>query len=332
MFKQPKKSSVLMGMLAGGLVALLLLGSGEMAIAVEKYPAKDIKMIGTHPPGTVYDTTMRIFAPYWEKELRTKLVIEGMPGGAGRRARAYAYHQKPDGYTLLFTGYTSMNIGELLFDAPYKTLEFTHIGTLYGYDYHCIAVKPDSPIKNFNELVEIAKDKKRSLKMACGGMGATDEIISVMLKKEMGRDHILVPFQTDAENRMAVLGGKVDAQIIAVQEVALYKDVRPLALVGAERSEFLPEVPTITELGYKNILDAVTFMGILGPPKMPKDITDTLIRTYEKAYDNKEMLDKIRKTQLIPMKLSGEEFKKFVTELHERTKPYIPLMLKEQAK
>lgn len=330
MFKQTKKSAVLIGMLAGGLVALLLLGFGEMAIAAEKYPAKNITMVGTHPPGTVYDSTMRIFAPYWEKELGTKLVIEGMPGGAGRRARAHAYRQKPDGYTLLFTGYTSMNIGELAFDAQYKTLEFTHIGTLYGHDYHCIAVKPDSPIKNFNELVEMAK--KRPLKMACGGMGATDEIISVMLKKEIGLDHILVPFQTDAENRMAVLGGKVDVQIIAVQEVALYKDVRPLAIVGAERSEFLPEVPTITELGYKNILDAVTFMGLVGPPAMPKDITDTLISTYEKAYDNKEMQDKIKKTQLIPMKLSGEEFKKFVAKLHESTKLYVPLMKKEQAK
>ena len=166
--------------------------SGEAAATT--FPEKPVKMIITHDPGASIDIQARLIAPYIEKYLGQKIVLENMPGAGGRKARAFAYHAEPDGYTILATGFPSPMIGELMFQGDFKTMEYSFIGLFQGHDSQVVVVPKDSPYKTLKDLADASKEKP--IVISTAGTGSTDHLAAVLLKESAGLNSTLVPFDS----------------------------------------------------------------------------------------------------------------------------------------
>lgn len=296
-------------------------GAGDKAQA--KYPTGPVKVILTHGAGGSVDTQARLIAPFVEKNLGSPLVLENMEGAGGRKARAFVYKAKPDGYTLLVTGMPSTIVGEMLYNGDYKTPDYTFIYNFVGKDYSLVTVAEKSPIKDYKELVEKSKAKK--LKLGTAGTGTTDHLAAVILKEKTGLQFDIVPFDSTSDQMMALLGGKLDAIMDAVSSTGVRSDLRPLMVMGPQRSEMLPNVPVLQELGFP-ALDVSYSLGIVGPPGMPEDIRKTLENAFDKAAKDPQYLAKLKEAKTLPMPLAGADYKKMVTALYESTKAVIPTM------
>lgn len=289
----------------------------------EKYPSRPIKVILTHGVGGSVDTQARLIAPYVEKYLGASLALENMEGAGGRKARAFVYKAEPDGYTLMVTGFPSTVVGELLYEGDYKTTDFTFIHSFMGKDYSLVAVSTKSPFQSYKELVE--QSKKKPLKVGTAGTGTTDHLTAVMLKHYTGLQYELVPFDSTADSMMALLGGKIDAIMDAVSTTAVRSDLRALVVTAPERSEYLPDVPTLAEQGFES-LDVQYALGFVAPPGLAEEKRKILEDAVAKAVADPEYQSKLKQAKSLPLPLKGAEFKKMVEDLYKRTQEVLPLL------
>lgn len=313
------------------LIALLVLiacsgraPSPEAPGAKERFPEGPVKIILTHDVGSSIDVSMRGFAPYFQEALGVPVVVENMAGAGGSKARDFVFQAEPDGYTLLASNFPSTQLGELTKPSKYKTLEFTHIASIFGHNWKAIAVKADSPYKTFNDLMEASKVKELAIG-ASGGVGSSSHLQSVLLQK-IGLKHRYVPFNGTAETMAALLGGQIEAALNDHVGLLRFKDqVRFLALHATERLPELPDVPTLKELGYEG-LEIPFLTGLFAPPGLSKERLGVLEEAVKKAVDNPAFQDWSKKSENFIQYMNSEEFLKTSKALYDQMVPLAPLL------
>jgi tripartite-type tricarboxylate transporter receptor subunit TctC len=287
----------------------VLVFSFSMAVAQEKFPTEPIRLIITHSAGGTTDMAARVFQPYLQKAIGVPVVIENMVGAGGNIARAFVFKQKPDGYTLLVSQQPSMSSGEIVSGGKFEVLKLTHIFNIAGKNYDCIAVPSDSSIKTIEEMKKASQGQ--GLTSAGTGIGSNAYIVAMLLKK-LGVNLTYVPFNSGTEAALAVAGNKTQMGTGALDSyfpLQEQKKLRILAVTGPERDESHKEIPSMTELGYPQVkIDQMT--GIFGPPGMPKDRVDILIKACLKAAADPEFKAAAEKAKLTLQPLAGEAFYK----------------------
>ncbi len=259
------------------------------ANGAEKFPSGAVKVIITHPAGTSNDIEFRSLQPTLQKILGTPVVVENMAGTGGRKSREFVFKAPPDGYTLLSTGMPSCQLGEILFNGRYKTLEFSHIYSLFS-DATALLVRTDSPHKDVADFV--AKHKGKLLACAFPGVGSTAHLNGMSFTRSLGLNAKWVPYDGGTESLTALAGGHVDYVVCDVgsaKAMLSAKAAKLLMVFDEKRDPRYPEIPTPKELGYKmNII--ASLRGIVGPPGIPKDVAKTLESAFAKAGQEKEFL------------------------------------------
>jgi tripartite-type tricarboxylate transporter receptor subunit TctC len=245
--------------------------------AADTYPSKPIKMIVGFQAGGSSDAAARVIARELQQALGTPVIVENLPGGGGRRAFETAFMAPPDGYTLLLADMPSMQVGEIGYRGKYKTGEFTYLEQFFSRS-HAVAVRADSPIKSFQELVATAKQKRMTF--SSPGMGTTAHLQSELMRKYAGLSLTQVPYDSGTAATAALLGGNVEATISGIEGAltsARAGHIRILAVLFDERIKAVPDVPTLKELGYAKAYFTAT-VGILAPPKLPPHERDALTK------------------------------------------------------
>jgi tripartite-type tricarboxylate transporter receptor subunit TctC len=291
-------------------VLAVLAFSFSMAVAQEKFPTEPIRLIITHSAGGTTDMAARVFQPYLQKAIGVPVVIENMVGAGGNIARAFVFKQKPDGYTLLVSQQPSMSSGQIVSGGKFEVLKFTAIFNIAGRNYDCVAVPADSSIKTIEEMKKASQGQ--ALTSAGTGIGSNAYIVAMLLKEKVGVNLTYVPFNSGTEAALAVAGNKTQMGTGALDSyfpLQEQKKLRLLAVTGPTRDESHPEIPSMTDLGYPQVkIDQMT--GIFGPPGMPKDRADILIKACEKAAADPEFKAAAEKAKLTLQPLAGEAFYK----------------------
>jgi tripartite-type tricarboxylate transporter receptor subunit TctC len=296
-------------------------GSKEGAAKAE-WPekGKKVRMIITHGVGGSVDMGGRGILPYLEKYLGVTIVPENMEGAGGRRAMEFAFAAAPDGYTIVVSAFPSRLIGELLYtESKYKMKEFVHLGSWVGGDFRAVVVAAKSPYKSFMELMEAGKTKK--LKAAGGGgLGSTSQLQTVFLRERVKMNADFVPFESTVEVANAVLGGHVDFGVMPLSSSLRYEsqgDIRNIAVHSEKRMADLPNVPTMEELGFKNVV-IPEGVGGWAPPGTPKAIQDKYAKALEAASKDKDFLAWAAKTKILLNPMGPEEFYKTTVADYDR--------------
>ena len=261
------------------------------ARAQESFPARDINWIIYQAPGGSIDTTARIIQPYLEKH-GVKTSLEYVLGAGGRVARTKLFTARPDGYVMMTESAPGGAIDEVIGRASYKASEFIPI---YGWSVVSwqLCVKKDSPIRTFQQFVD--ECRKRRVVVGTIGRSGSSHIQLAALQKELNLPFGLVHFEGSGKAYPAVMGGHVDAAISGPGSGSRMRDsLHFLAVTGAEREKALPDVPTLTELGFKvTPIDQIWYA--MTTPKVPDDRIATLSDAFAKAFEDKLLWEQMQK-------------------------------------
>jgi tripartite-type tricarboxylate transporter receptor subunit TctC len=231
------------------------------------------------------DITGRMLAGELEKILNGKIIANNRPGAGGVLGTDAAIRSKKDGYTLLYGTASAMVYApatnpEVVKYDPLKDAE--SLGLHYFFP-QTITVKSDAPWKNFAEFVDYAKKNPGKIRVSTMGVGAQPHFVLEMLQAIAGIQLTHVPFEGGESVITAVLGGHVEATCDTLAKVKAHVEGGKMRmLLITNKMPGYADVPTITELGYKQGLPGGWF-GMYAPAGIPDDVKKVLLPAVEKA-------------------------------------------------
>lgn len=273
--------------LAGCLLVLSLFVGLNVSIAAEPgYPTKEIGIIGAYGPGAGTDLAARMIAENSKKFFGQEVIVSNQPGGGGRVAVTLLAKAKPDGYTLGSVDSNILVLKPHMEKVLYKFDDFTYISQ-FGVLRFGIVVPTASPFLTFKDFLEFARANPDKLTVSNVGMGSTGHLCVGALNLIEGVRMKPIPFDGAATAVTAMLGGHVMASSVGFSGFAQHlraKTVRLLVLMGDERMDSYPDVPTLKELGYPLALQAWYLM--IGPKNMDKAVAKKLEEGFRNALDS----------------------------------------------
>lgn len=271
---------------APALAALTLILQAVMspAVAQEAYPARAITLSIPFSAGSQPDILGRGIAEGIGKLLGQPIVVLNKEGAAGTISVEFVANARPDGYTLGYGPQGQFSIQpHLRKDLNYKP---------DGFDFLCqtnsgvfaIVSGPNSPYKNFAELIEAARKAPGKLNFASAGHATAPHLIGESIALEAGVKLTHVPFRSVGDMYAQTINGTVD--FVATTPVALAggRGMKPLAVVGSARLTQYPDVPLLTELGYKRSTLAGQ-LGLYAPKGIPSQAAAALRKACAQAHD-----------------------------------------------
>jgi tripartite-type tricarboxylate transporter receptor subunit TctC len=254
----------------------------------QRYPDRPIQLVIPNVAGSSMDNSARALAEELEKVLGTKVVSLNKPGASTVLGTDFVVRGKKDGYTLLYAGASSLVMApatnpEVVHYDPAKDLE------PLGFHYflpNTVNTRTDFPWRNFPEFIDYAKKNPEKLRVATSGVGHPTHFMLEMIQVMTGARFVHVPFQGGAPVVTSVLGGHVEVCCDTFANVKQHVDAGKMQiLLTTYKLPAFPDVPTITELGYKESLP-VGWMGLWAPAGIPEEARRVLIPATEKAVRN----------------------------------------------
>lgn len=256
------------------LAAGAMLSCAALAGAAGKYPEKTVKLVVPFSAGGQFDIAARMLAQFASKELGQSVIVENVPGGGGNIGATKIATAPADGYSLLTLG-GNHTIAQALYAKPGFRIDtdFTPI-SMVTVAPHVVLVNASLPVNTFPELVSQAKRNPGTLSYGSPGIGTSMHLTFEMIKANYGLDILHVPYKGGANMLADLAAGQIKTGIVALapaREFIASGRIRPLAVTSKARSPALPDVPSLSELGYP-ALDAGSWMGLAGPKNLPPDI------------------------------------------------------------
>ena len=260
------------------LAAVMCAASG--AAFAQAWPSKPITIVNGYPAGGDSDAMARLYAEKLTARFGQQVIVDNKPGASGTIAAAAVAKAAPDGYTLIFVPSTFAMAQHTLKPSPNTAhdvvKDFTPIIKTGNVPLLAVAA-PSVGVKDMKQLIAQAKGGK-ALTYGTPGAGSPMHIVGEMLNKSAGTSITHVPYRGVAPVVNDALGGHVSVGWVTPAAVTAHVQAGklvPLAVAERQRSKIFPEVPTLIELGYKDV-DVSAWMGLLGPKGLPADVTRTL--------------------------------------------------------
>ena len=279
--------------------------------AQETFPSHAITIINAFPPGGINDLVTRPLAASMEPVLKQPVVVETKAGAAGQVGAS----AKPDGYTLLShnTGISGYAEVDKLFGRPVKTsrADFIPLARLVA-DPVLLLVNDQQPYKTVKEFIDAAKTKQ-DMVFSSGGLYGATHLPLAYLEKATGPLKLRhLPTNGGGPAITAILGNNAQVTTQSVSATLAHINagkLRPLATFGATRSKFLPDVPTLKELGYD--VEYYLWVGIFAPKGTPQSIVTTLRAAIKQAAHSEALLAVLNNAGQELAYLDGPDFQKF---------------------
>ena len=277
--------------------------------AIDNYPDRSVTIINPFSPGGSSDIQARIVSEALQRNMGQSFNVVSKKGGAGAIAMLAAKNAKPDGYTVILTCLGPCSLTPNRANVGYNTpKDFRAIARLSLFPF-AVAVRADSGIENFNQLLEYAQKTPNTTFGTCGAGLLQHVLFSDFLSRQPDVSMQHIPFNGGAEATSALLGKHVVATVQTASEyLPHYKsgDLRLLAITGDERSPVYPDVPTFKELGYETITGG-TWFGFAVPKKTPEGIVLKLQNAIKDALNEPEVQARLEKAAIPASFLSGAE-------------------------
>ncbi|SHI59794.1 Tripartite-type tricarboxylate transporter, receptor component TctC [Roseomonas rosea] len=297
------------GALAAGLAAL-----AAPALAQGAWPGRFITFVVPFPPGGTSDLMGRFVAQELSKALGTTVVVENRAGANGNVGSASVLRAPADGNTLLLSGVGSHGINAALYRAmPYDPVrDFTHV-TMIASGPNAIAVHPSFAARTLGDLVAMVRREPGKHNYASSGIGSSSHMAMELFKQKAGLEIEHVPYRGGAAALTDVMAGQVPVLITNADAVLPHSQegrLRVLAVTSAERSAMFPQVATISEAGFAEVV-AVSWTGVSAPAGTSGSVLQRLQQEVSKAV-NGPLKERLATLGLVPGGNSSEDYTAFV--------------------
>lgn len=281
------------------LCATVLALAGTTAFAQADKPLKIV--IGT-PAGASLDTLGRLLADKMRVTLNRPVIIENRAGASGRIAAEAVKAAPPDGSTIWMTASANVVAQPLSYTTlkydPFK--DFMPVSQLASFQM-ALAV-PANTVGTVDEYVAQAKKNPATAMFGSPSAGSLLHFLGVMLGQEAKVTLTHVPYPGSAPLVSALVGGQVPSAFLVIADGTQYHRsgrIKVLAVSGAKRSQYLPEVPTFKELGYN--VEGVAWFAAFAPAGTPQALVDTISKSMADAVAQQDVQEKLRGMGLDPI-------------------------------
>ena len=251
---------------------------GASAVSAQAWPSQQIKIVVPYIPGGATDTAGRIVAEKMTALLGQQVIVENKGGGNTIIGMELVAKSKPDGHTLLLGTTTLATNAALGLKQPYDPLkDFQPISTLADIP-DIVAVNKNVPVKTFAEFVDWVNKQPEKVRYGTSGVGNQPHLWAELLRARANLKMENVAYKGVADTLRDVLAGHVPVIIDVVLPTGNHVSggrLTGLVVASAERSPLCPDVPTVAEIGMKDMESAV-FYGLVAPAGIPKPVLERL--------------------------------------------------------
>lgn len=243
-------------------------------------PGKPIQLVVPAPGGSgTGDTIARVVAEQLGRRLGTSIVVDNRPGANGNVGAAAASTAAPDGYKLLFSWAGTLAVNPALYRGlsfdPQKS--FAPVGLIADVP-NILVLNKDLPPKDLKDFVAYSKANPGKVNFASTGSGSSMHLAAELFMRETGTQLVHVPYNAPGQATTNLISNEIQAMFQLVPGIVgqvRAGAVRPVAVLSANRSPALPDVPTTTELGFPHLTSS-TWFALLAPKGTPAPILDRL--------------------------------------------------------
>lgn len=301
--------------------------------ADESWPKGPITLVVPLAAGDGGDTTARAMAEVLSRELAVPVVVQNRPGAGGALGVQSVIAAKKDGYTLLFVQNSALTIRRVLEPqaAAYDPLRDLAPVAITTRTPSVLVVRSDGPVRSFQELVAQARRTPGSIRIGNAGAGSAGDLSVQVVNAIGGTEITSIPYRGATPAVTDVLGGQVEAVILALGAVSAHIKAGALkAIAISSPSPELPDVPTLVQLGYRQDLLGVWF-GVFAPAGTPPEFLRPLGRALRTTVDDPTLAARLLPLGILQQwepasKLASEITAEYdtVTELTRRMAPKKP--------
>ncbi len=279
-----------MKLLVFACVACIVFICGLQSATATDYPRKNISVIVPYGAGGGTDTQARLFLSFVEKTIGKPVIIVNKPGARGEIGNTAIFNAKPEGYMLGVLAYPDSTALEVYKEVKYNASEFIYIAS-YTKSPVVLIAKKDGPLKDLEGFIAYAKKNPGKITVSMAADSHT--LATVFLQNEAGIKVTPVFYKSGSKALNGLLGGHVDAAMIATQfgVVAESQGFPVIGVAGDERVPKLPNSPTFKEKGYN--LKVMQSRILVAPKGTPEDVVKVLTEACNKAAEEKELRAKI---------------------------------------
>jgi tripartite-type tricarboxylate transporter receptor subunit TctC len=301
--------------LTGGVILVLFSTFFVQPLHADTYPSQPIQLVITLSPGDSLDLTGRAISPELAKILKISVVPVNKTGGAGTVGADFVAKGKKDGYTILYTNsniiYAYATNPE---DIPYNPFQDLEPLCLAVSVPLLIAVHAESPWKSIQELVDYIKQNPGKIRGSSTGVGSVGHFGYEVIRAETGAAITMVPYKGASPGLTALLGGHVEVAIPSYTLAASQlKAGKIRVLLTSKKIPEFPQIPTLTQLGYKRDMSSVWF-GFFVPSGVPDSAKKVILAGLEESIKSSDVLNALQNIGALEDYKPSGEFKKMMTD------------------
>jgi putative tricarboxylic transport membrane protein len=295
------------------------------AVPAQTYPSKNVEFVVHVNPGGGTDVFARLVQEIITKEklITQPMLVTSKTGGAGAVAFGYVKGKRGDPHTVLTIATGSFVTAISRPDLDLGLEYFTPVA-FFARDPQGVIVQTESKYKTFQDLVDDAKKQAEPIVCAVTSATGTGRQTLFRIERATGAKFKFVTFKAGSEAVLSVLGGHVPFTTENVSEAWAHieaKKMRVLAVTTEKRMPALPDVPTLTELGYK--VEIGTGRGFGMPAGVPKEAVATMEGILHKAHRSALWRDYSKKNMYEDRWMGSAEFAKYLAEQRMAQKEFI---------
>jgi tripartite-type tricarboxylate transporter receptor subunit TctC len=322
-------SSGFLGGLLGRLLRMTaasaaLFAADGLASAQSPFPSRPVHIFVPYSPGGGVDILARTLGDVVSRQWGQSVVVENRPGAGGVVASQALVTSAPDGYTLIVVASGHATNPFLYPKIPYDTFkDFTPI-SLLASSANILLVRADSPFKSLGDMIAQARAKPGSLSFAHAGNGTSTHLAGELLKDLARIDIAAISYKGGAPAINDLLGGQIPMSFNNGPEASGQLEagtLRALAVTTASRTQFLPNVPAISETvpGY----DTEVWWGLLGPAGMSAQLVAKLSQDFVAALNTEPVKERLSRLGASPIGSSPQQFEARIRAEYEKWGPII---------
>jgi len=305
-------------------IALCLFAAGStLPLQAQDYPSRPMRMMIPFAPGGASDLVGRIIQPRMSEFLGQQIVVDNRGGAAGNIGVEIAATAPPDGHTLLLGNIGTMAINPALYPKfayqPAKSLTpVTQVVDVPG----ALVVNPTLPVKSVKELVDYAKANPGKLNFGSPGPGSANRLEMEVFTRAAGLKMTHIPYKGGAGPAVTgLLAGETQLMFVTLSSSVTFVKagrLRALAITSPKRSNVMPDVPTMLEVGFAGSIGG-SWQGVFLPKGTPPAIVNKLFAVMLKVMDQEDVKQRLSTAGVeVIVSKSPAEFAQFVAAQTEK--------------
>lgn len=279
------------------------------------YPDKPIRIVSPFASGGTNDYLARLLGRLLTEKWGQTIVVENRPGAGGNIGAEAVARSAPDGYTLLMGSITTHAINPALYARlPFNPQrDFAPVSGVAATQT-VLVVHPSLPAKSVSDLIALAKSKPESLHYGSAGNGSISHMGMELFRYTTGTKLTHVPYKGEGQAAVDVMSGQIEVMfpnMPTVFGVVRAGKLRPVAVGGRQRSQLMPEIPTVAEAGVPGY-EMSGWFGLFSPAGVPREILARINTEAIQGLQRPNVKELLAKQGAEPVAGSVEQFTAFV--------------------